>query len=178
MRRIDVETLDFLEKAGFAKIEGARRQARRNGFKWLWVDTKCIDKSSSAELSEAIKFYELLAPQDVHFYEPNWKRVGSRNNALVKQIEAITGIESNCLMEKIAVKNASIAKRIEEGMVYCMLGLFDINMPQLCGEGAKAFVRLQEEIIKVPTDHSLLCWQWQRWLRDNAPHPYIRSDPV
>ncbi|KIM58836.1 hypothetical protein SCLCIDRAFT_1188627, partial [Scleroderma citrinum Foug A] len=26
----------------------------KDGYKWLWVDTCCIDKQSSAELSEAI----------------------------------------------------------------------------------------------------------------------------
>ncbi|CAJ2507792.1 Uu.00g089780.m01.CDS01 [Anthostomella pinea] len=41
-------------KAGYAKIEGACRQAARDGWRYVWVDTCCIDKSSSAELSEAI----------------------------------------------------------------------------------------------------------------------------
>ncbi|CAD6447668.1 dff46e1a-ddca-4790-928d-23b648db52e4 [Sclerotinia trifoliorum] len=47
-----------------------------------------------------------------------------------------------------------------EDMAYCMLGIFDINMPLLYGEGAKAFVRLQEEIIKVSADHTIFCWSW------------------
>lgn len=38
----------------FEKIRGACRQAAIDGFKFVWVDTCCIDKSSSAELSEAI----------------------------------------------------------------------------------------------------------------------------
>ncbi|KAK4223561.1 conidial yellow pigment biosynthesis polyketide synthase [Podospora fimiseda] len=41
-------------KPGFSKIEGCCRQAKRDGFKWVWIDSCCIDKSSSAELSEAI----------------------------------------------------------------------------------------------------------------------------
>lgn len=36
------------------KITGAQRLARKDGFDWIWIDTLCIDKSSSAELSEAI----------------------------------------------------------------------------------------------------------------------------
>ncbi|RPD53413.1 HET-domain-containing protein [Lentinus tigrinus ALCF2SS1-7] len=36
------------------KIRSACRVARANGFKWIWIDTCCIDKTSSAELSEAI----------------------------------------------------------------------------------------------------------------------------
>lgn len=41
-------------KLGFAKVEGACEQAKRDGLKHIWIDTCCIDKSSSAELSEAI----------------------------------------------------------------------------------------------------------------------------
>lgn len=43
-------------------------------------------------------------------------------------------------------------------MAYCLLGLFGINMPLLYGEGDNAFLRLQEEIIKVSTDQSIFAW--------------------
>ncbi|KAH9203202.1 hypothetical protein DL95DRAFT_164231 [Leptodontidium sp. 2 PMI_412] len=39
---------------GYSKIQFCGEQARRDGLKYFWVDTCCIDKSSSAELSEAI----------------------------------------------------------------------------------------------------------------------------
>lgn len=42
------------QKTGFAKITSACAQARADGLRYIWVDTNCIDKSSSAELSEAI----------------------------------------------------------------------------------------------------------------------------
>ena len=41
-------------KPGFHKLMGAAQQALRDGYEFIWVDTCCIDKSSSAELSEAI----------------------------------------------------------------------------------------------------------------------------
>ena len=41
-------------KAGFDKIRFCGEQARRDGLQYFWVDTCCIDKSSSAELAEAI----------------------------------------------------------------------------------------------------------------------------
>ncbi|KAG7290115.1 hypothetical protein NEMBOFW57_000111 [Staphylotrichum longicolle] len=41
-------------KAGFAKLEGACSLAASQGYNYIWVDTCCIDKSSSAEMSEAI----------------------------------------------------------------------------------------------------------------------------
>jgi hypothetical protein len=39
---------------GYAKITDACKQARKDGLDWVWVDTNCIDKANSAELSEAI----------------------------------------------------------------------------------------------------------------------------
>ncbi|KAG7427812.1 Vegetative incompatibility protein HET-E-1 [Fusarium oxysporum f. sp. raphani] len=41
-------------KKGYAKLESCCRVARENGFEYIWDDTCCIDKTSSAELSEAI----------------------------------------------------------------------------------------------------------------------------
>ncbi|KAJ2906397.1 HET domain-containing protein [Zalerion maritima] len=41
-------------KQGFSKIDGCCRIARENDFEWVWIDTCCIDKSDSSELSEAI----------------------------------------------------------------------------------------------------------------------------
>ncbi|KAI0502773.1 heterokaryon incompatibility protein-domain-containing protein [Xylaria bambusicola] len=41
-------------KKGFSKIEETCRLARKATLEWAWVDTCCIDKTSSAELSEAI----------------------------------------------------------------------------------------------------------------------------
>ena len=43
-----------------------------------------------------------------------------------------------------------------EDIAYCLMGIFNVNMPLLYGEGDKAFMRLQEEIIKQSTDQSLL----------------------
>jgi hypothetical protein len=40
----------------------------------------------------------------------------------------------------------------------CLLGIFDVNMLLLYGEGYKSFLRLQEEIIK--TTHDLTIFGW------------------
>lgn len=51
----DIQDLENAKlKKGFAKIQGACRLADTDGFCHIWIDTCCIDKSSSAELSEAI----------------------------------------------------------------------------------------------------------------------------
>jgi hypothetical protein len=41
-------------KQGYEKIKRCCETAISDGFKYAWVDTCCIDKTSSAELSEAI----------------------------------------------------------------------------------------------------------------------------
>jgi hypothetical protein len=46
-----------------------------------------------------------------------------------------------------------------EDAAYCLLGIFQVNMPLLYGEGFKAFQRLQEEILKVSEDYTLLAWR-------------------
>jgi hypothetical protein len=40
---------------GYLKIEGGCRTAKAYDYEYVWVDTCCIDKSSSAELSEAVR---------------------------------------------------------------------------------------------------------------------------
>ncbi|KAF2430607.1 hypothetical protein EJ08DRAFT_715248 [Tothia fuscella] len=45
-----------------------------------------------------------------------------------------------------------------EDLAYCLMGLFDVNMPLLYGEGEKAFIRLQEEIVRQSADQSIFSW--------------------
>ena len=62
----------------------------------------------------------------------------------------------------------SIAKRMSwavgrkttrvEDRAYSLLGIFNINMPMLYGEGWRAFSRLQEQIMRSSTDNSILAW--------------------
>ena len=40
--------------AGWKKIQATCDLASQDGWNWVWIDTCCIDKRSSAELSEAI----------------------------------------------------------------------------------------------------------------------------
>jgi hypothetical protein len=48
-RRIDKR------KQGYRKLVGACQFAFSGGLEYIWIDTCCTDKKSSAELSEAIK---------------------------------------------------------------------------------------------------------------------------
>ena len=45
-----------------------------------------------------------------------------------------------------------------EDQAYSLLGIFDINMPTLYGEGQRAFRRLQEEILRRVPDQSIFAW--------------------
>ncbi|XXH05775.1 Arp complex subunit [Hypoxylon texense] len=55
-RRLEEFTGDLCDRPRpeYAKIRGCCEQAIRDGYDYVWVDTCCIDKGSSAELSEAI----------------------------------------------------------------------------------------------------------------------------
>lgn len=50
-----------------------------------------------------------------------------------------------------------VTTRLED-VAYSLLGIFDVHMPLLYGEGYKAFIRLQEQIMKESDDHSLFAW--------------------
>lgn len=50
----DISLSRAIKKKGFQKVQRACSLAFRKGFDYVWVDTCCIDKSSSSELSEAI----------------------------------------------------------------------------------------------------------------------------
>lgn len=199
---IVLDNVDYKTKRGWYKIEKSCEQALRDGLDYLWADTICIDKSSSAELSEAIncmfKWYrssaicyaylcdlaelglensrwftrgwtlqEMIAPRELWFYDRNWTVQGSKS-ILLDKLHEITGIDNTALRGgnlrffSVARKMSWASKRQttrEEDTAYCLLGIFDISMPLLYGEGSKAFIRLQEEIIKEYDDESLFAWR-------------------
>lgn len=180
---------------------------------YIWVDTCCINKESSAELSEAINsmyqwykgaelciafladvedtkdapdsdfgksrwffrgwtLQELLAPRWVLFYNNRWEYITERNRGS-QTIKKVTGIDDRHLTlfgdykTSVAEKMSWAAKRHTtrlEDEAYCLMGIFGINMPLLYGEGKKAFVRLQEEIIKRDGDQTIFAWGYNRKL--------------
>lgn len=50
----DVATLSARKRKAFPKVKYAAEQTRKDGLDFIWIDTCCINKSSSAELQEAI----------------------------------------------------------------------------------------------------------------------------
>ncbi|KLU81719.1 hypothetical protein MAPG_00803 [Magnaporthiopsis poae ATCC 64411] len=238
-------------KSGLEKVLKSAELAAQNDYQYIWIDACCIDKSSSAELSEAINsmfdwyqrsavcyaflsdyqardselsearwfvrgwtLQELIAPPEVHFYDSAWTRFGDRCS-LSSKITAITGIDErllrkqfscfhhegtlggpergcrHCSIEDVALTRRllgsySISTRMSwaarrkttrvEDIAYCLLGIFDVAMPLLYGEGLKAFRRLQEEIVRHSSDQTFLTWRYypregHRYSAVFAAHP-------
>ena len=65
---LDKRKRTIADKKGFAKVKDAAALAVTRGFSYIWVDTCCIDKSSSAELSEAINSMYLWYQQAAECY--------------------------------------------------------------------------------------------------------------
>lgn len=213
------QTLPESKGPGWAKIDGTCDLALEYGYSYVWIDTFCIDKSSSAELQESInsmfRWYEkasicfaylsdvasldgaqdagsefrrskwftrgwtlqeLLAPSSLDFFDRSWRKIGDKSG-LSRVIQEVTGINSQYIIG-VPMSNgasvyqylsrASVAERMSwasrrrttrpEDLAYCLLGIFDIHIPMLYGEGLHAFQRLQEEIMKVTDDTSLFAW--------------------
>ena len=204
---VSFQGLDRVRSKGpkaYYKIAGCCAQAASHDYEWVWIDTCCIDKSSSAELSEAInsmyRWYqnsevcyayledvsiddmdqfgssrwftrgwtlqELLAPRSFYFYDKSWRYLGSKQD-LCKAIVLATNIPERAVrrfrpdLESAAAIMSWASKRQTsriEDTAYSLMGLFQINMPLLYGEGSKAFTRLQHEIVKDQDDESIFAW--------------------
>lgn len=226
---VDIQNATARYKKGYSKITGCCRKAAEHGFEWIWVDTCCIDKTSSAELSEAInsmyRWYELsticyvylqdvrvaegadalfrgtqfgesrwftrgwtlqelLAPRAVEFYSVEWREIGTKDS-LALSLSSVTGIPIHILNGN-SPASCSVAERMswastrqttrEEDIAYCLLGLFGVNMPLLYGEGPKAFIRLQEQILKQEEDYTVFTWTLQHDCGD-ALTGFLASTP-
>jgi hypothetical protein len=210
--------IDASLKTGFAKIRAICSLALENNLEYAWVDTCCIDKSSSAELTEAInsmfKWYEeaticfvflsdlrlsdyrgqakdddidhyphfkeckwfyrgwtlqeLIAPVNVLFYDMDAMYIGTKHS-LAETLHRVTDTPLQVLSREQAYDETLIIERMSwaagrdttriEDISYCLMGIFNVKMPLLYGEGHTAFIRLQEEIIKASDDRSIFGWK-------------------
>lgn len=110
---------------------------------------------------------ELIAPRHLEFYDKFWTFLGTKND-LRLSIERITRISRSVLAGTENITDVPVACRMSwaarrettrvEDMAYSLLGIFGINMPMLYGEGQRAFIRLQEEIVKEYADLSIFAW--------------------
>lgn len=111
---------------------------------------------------------ELLAPENMQFYDMNWEFLGTKQN-LAPALEEITGINTKYLTGEADFRQASIAAKMSwmagretarvEDIAYSLLGLLDIMMTPQYGEGMRAFMRLQHTLLSSSTDESLFAWR-------------------
>ncbi|KAK1751135.1 heterokaryon incompatibility protein-domain-containing protein [Echria macrotheca] len=192
---------------GWEKIKETCRLARSERINWAWVDTCCIDKDSSANLTESLnsmfRWYqkstvcyvwledlepatpfhigiarsrwvtrgwtlqELIAPRDMVFFDAEWGFRGDKRDKCV-ELSAATGIPEELLRMESRISDYTVAQRMSwaakrvmtrvEDTAYCLLGLFEVSMPLIYGEGTMAFHRLQEEIMRRDNDMTLFAW--------------------
>ncbi|KAK5173369.1 uncharacterized protein LTR77_002050 [Saxophila tyrrhenica] len=123
---------------------------------------------NSVWFTRAWTLQELLAPKTVLFFSKTYTLLGTREN-FDNLVHEATSIPVYFLgMNLEGVFDASVAERMrwasrreasrEEDLSYSILGLFGVNIPLLYGEGGKAFLRLQEEIVKTSWDETLFAW--------------------
>ena len=193
-----------------SKIRECCLYAERAGYQWVWIDTCCIDKTSSAELSEAINsmyawyahadvcyvflddvrdkenpcahrssfrrsrwwtrgwtLQELIAPKTVVFLTKSWRFIGTKHS-LAHVVEEISGVDRAVLVHERSLDDVSVARRMswasrrhttrEEDRAYSLMGIFGVSMPTVYGEGPRAFIRLQQETLKVIPYQTIFAW--------------------
>jgi hypothetical protein len=107
---------------------------------------------------------EMLAPKNLVFLNRDWVEIGEISS-LAKVIASVTGIReadpfdfrSACVAVKMSWASRRKTTRPEDA-AYCLMGLFNINMPLLYGEGERAFIRLQLEILNISNDETIFAW--------------------
>jgi len=223
---------------GYEKILMTCQLAKADELQYAWIDTCCIDKTSSAELAEAInsmfqwykkaeKCYaylvdvksnaswpenlahcrwftrgwtlqELIAPAEICFFDQHWNMI-FRKSDRIQLLSNITGIDRGVLEFSRSLLSISVAQRMSwatrrvttrvEDEAYCLLGIclstcsspnlsessagiFDVHMPMLYGEGRRAFLRLQEEIVRICPDLSIFAW------KSSVPQVTVQEGPT
>ncbi|KAG4432782.1 hypothetical protein IFR05_011734 [Cadophora sp. M221] len=152
-------------------------EAINSMFRWYRMSTRCyvylsdVSRTSANvdDLAWELQFrqsrwftrgwtlQELIAPTSVEFFCRESKRIGSKSS-LEQHIHEITGVPKSAL-QGASLSQFSEKERfswiqprqttVEEDKAYCLLGIFDVQMPLRYGEGmANAFKRLEEEIDK------------------------------
>ncbi|KIJ10675.1 hypothetical protein PAXINDRAFT_138305, partial [Paxillus involutus ATCC 200175] len=193
---------------GFEKLMEFCKKAAEFGCNLAWSDTCCIDKSSSAELDEAIRsmfrwyhqahicivhlagassvselkgdewftrgwtLQELLAPKRIKFYGKNWVKLSNLpndkdNRLLMETISNITNIPlpdltsfrpgTKNIRQRMYWASRRQTTRVED-LAYCLIGIFDVNLPIAYGEGDWAFYRLMEVIIQRCDEWGIFAW--------------------
>lgn len=178
IKRASPESARFCDPADGSLADGkATADDKRSNFKPLLTLTRTLQ--------------ELLAPKAVQFYNSTWTPMGTKAQ-LVSHLSVITKIPVRVLEDRDRLPQTSIAQRMSwaagrstsriEDQAYALLGIFGISMPLVYGgEGARAFMRLQEMIIQTSPreDHSLLVWPSEGGgLLAPSPDAFMHGDQI
>lgn len=111
---------------------------------------------------------QLIFPKHSFIYDRDWAEIGTKAS-LARQLSLVTSIEQSVLINPAALGEYSVAKRMSwashleasrpEDRSFALLGILGVHMPIVYGEGQKAFIRLQEEILRDTNDYSLFAWR-------------------
>ncbi|EHK49557.1 hypothetical protein TRIATDRAFT_178920, partial [Trichoderma atroviride IMI 206040] len=157
------------------------QEAINSMYQWYWDSDVCYAYLSDVSPTDLESFQrsqwftrgwtlqELLAPRALIFVDQNWQKFGTAYD-LEKLIETASSIkvqrhvhlgrkrsEVFQVGQCMAWAATRSTTRIED-RAYSLLGLFDVNLPMMYGEGGRSFQRLQEEILRVYEDASILAW--------------------
>jgi hypothetical protein len=135
----------------YAYLEDVRPESWRQ-----WQDSRWLTRGWTLQ--------ELIAPFEVVIYDYLWRQLGTKRR-LTKELIEVTNIPEEVLLDAAVRHEKSVAERMSwaegrnttriEDRAYCLLGLFDINMPLLYGEGDKSFSRLYEQILNTMQDDTV-----------------------
>ncbi|KAK0347159.1 hypothetical protein LTR02_000819 [Friedmanniomyces endolithicus] len=190
-------------KPGFSKVANACRQAAKDGLEYSYYALSAVcyvyledvkagpgweDRFRQCRwLTRVWTLQELIAPIDVFFYDTDWTPLCNLRDDF-KLIASITALDVRLLQHKRDPESYSVAQRMSwaakrrgsriEDSAYSLLGIFDVHMTMLYGEGTNAFRRLQEEIIRVSTDHSIFAWERLSTVSDQRPRGVWASSPA
>lgn len=149
----DVDAPAFLTEVDFDKF------GRTNGwFEWF---------------SQGLTPQEFTAPMKLEFFNNSWVSTGSRWN-LMTTLQDNTRIPKDILSDGQVLRSTGLRKRPcaahviswaadwktkrLEDRTHSLLSLFGVNMPVLYGEVSRASQRLQVQVIRVSSDHSIFAW--------------------
>ena len=143
----------------------------------------------STWFNRAWTLQELIAPRRLIFHSSSWSRICNLRD-VVDSVRSRTRIDVSVLLHQTSLGAVPVAKRMSwaanreatrvEDIAYSLLGIFDVNMPMLYGERSRAFIRLQEHIIRACTDQTVFTSDTFSHLRSDVaklPPPLLARSP-
>ena len=131
------------------------------------VERDATSFTQSSWFTRGWTLQELIAPRRLIFFSDKWREIGNKT-LLAQHVSEATAIDRDYLNNSRSLEDTSIAQRMSwaskritsrpEDLAYCLLGIFSVSLDLRYGEGDRAFIRLQEEIMSRSDDESIFAW--------------------